>query len=122
MASASALASSSASSSASVDGEGDHDDAGDPPTRGVDSTTASGPSDGERDRTRANGGERTTGADGVSIVAEGNGEGNNLGDGVSLGDGNVDLRGLKVAATSANTNPGCAIGPTSTEPLKEGGL
>ena len=41
---------------------------------------------------------------------------------MSLGDGNTDLRGLDVAAASADTNPGCAIGLASTEPLKEGGL
>ena len=40
---------------------------------------------------------------------------------MSLYDGNANLWGQDVAATSANTNPGCAIGPTSTEPLKEAG-
>ena len=81
----------------------------------------SGLSDGEQDHTKASGGKRTTGAGGVSIVAEGDGESSNLGDGVSLGDGNADLRGLDVAAASADTNPGCAIRPISAKPLEEEG-
>ena len=40
---------------------------------------------------------------------------------MSLGDGNADLQGLDVAATSIDTNPGCAICPTSAEPLEEAG-
>ena len=59
------------------------------------------PGDGERDRTGAGGGERTTGASGVSVITKGNGESSSLGDGVSLSDGNVDLWGLDVAAASA---------------------
>ena len=38
---------------------------------------------------------------------------------MSLGDGNTNLRGLDVTTASADTNPGCAIGPTSAEPLEE---
>ena len=38
---------------------------------------------------------------------------------MSLGDRNADLRGLDVAATSAGTNPRCAIDPTSAKPLEE---
>ena len=40
---------------------------------------------------------------------------------MSLGDGNTNLRGLDVTTASADTNPGCAIGPTSTKPLEEAG-
>ena len=40
---------------------------------------------------------------------------------MSLGDGNANLRGLDVAAASIDTNPGCAIGPASIEPLEEAG-
>jgi hypothetical protein len=60
--------------------------------------------DGERDHAGAGGGERTTGASGVSVVAEGDGESSSLGDGLSLDDGNADLQGLDVVATSADTN------------------
>ena len=38
-----------------------------------------------------------------------------------LGERNTDLWGLDVAAASADTNPGCAIGLTSTKPLEEVG-
>ena len=82
---------------------------------------ASGPSDGEQDRTRASGGERTTGAGGVSVVAVGDGESSSLGDDMSLDDGNTDLRGLDVVVAFANTNSGCAIGPAFAEPLEEVG-
>ena len=40
---------------------------------------------------------------------------------MSLGDENADLQGLDVTATSTDTNPGCAIGPASAEPLEEAG-
>ena len=40
---------------------------------------------------------------------------------MTLGDRNADLRGLDVAVASANTNPGCAIGPASAKPLEEAG-
>ena len=40
---------------------------------------------------------------------------------MSLGNRNADLWGLDVATTSANTNPRCAIGPASVEPLEEAG-
>ena len=40
---------------------------------------------------------------------------------MSLGYGNADLRGLDVATAFVDTNPGCAIGPTSTKPLEEAG-
>ena len=40
---------------------------------------------------------------------------------MSLGNGNADLRGLDMAATSANTNIGCTIGPASVEALEEAG-
>ena len=119
--SASAMMLATASSSASLNGERDHDGAGDPPTWGADPAMAIGPGDSERDRTRADSGEQTTGAGGVSVVTEGDGESSSLGDGVSLGDGNADLQGLDVAATSIDTNPGCAICPTSAEPLEEAG-
>jgi hypothetical protein len=79
---------------------------------------ASRPSDGERDRTGASGGERATGAGGVSVVIEGDRESSSLGDGMSLSDGNANLQGLDIAT---DTNPGCAIGPTSVEPLEETG-
>ena len=52
------------------------------------------------------GGERTTRASGIHIVAKGDGESSSLGDGVSLGDGNADLWGLDITATSTDTNPG----------------
>ena len=79
------------------------------------------PNNDERDRTGAGGGERTTDASCISVVVEGNEESSKLGDGVSLGNGNTDLRGLDIAAASANTIPGYAIGPASTEPLEEVG-
>jgi hypothetical protein len=60
--------------------------------------------DGERDHAGAGGGERTTDAGGVSVVAEGDGESSSLGYGMSLDDGNADLRGLDVVAASADTN------------------
>ena len=60
----------------------DYDGGGDPLPPGVDLAVASGPSDGERDCTEASGGERTTGACGVSVIVEGDGESNG-----SLGDG-----------------------------------
>ena len=66
----------------------------------------SGSSDDEWDHTRVGSGERTTSARGVSVVTEGDGESNNLGDGMSLDDGNADLWGQDIAATSADTNPG----------------
>ena len=81
----------------------------------------SGPNDGEWDHNGAGGGERTTGASGVSVVAEGDRENNSLGDVVSLGNGNTDLWGLDVAATFADTNLRCAICPAFTEPLEEAG-
>jgi hypothetical protein len=71
----------------------------------VDSVTASGPGDGERDRIGASSGERTTDAGGVSVITEDNGESSSLGDGMSVGDGNADLRGLDIAAASADTIP-----------------
>ena len=40
---------------------------------------------------------------------------------MSLRDGNTNLWGLDVIATSTNTNPGCSIDPTSVEPLEEAG-
>ena len=40
---------------------------------------------------------------------------------MSLSDENTDLRGLDVTTTSADTNPRCAIGPASAEPLEEAG-
>ena len=40
---------------------------------------------------------------------------------MSLGDRNTDLWGLDVIAASADTNPGCTIGPASDEPLEEVG-
>ena len=64
-----------------MDGEGDHDGGGDPRPLGADPMVVSGPSDGERDRTMAGGGERTTGVGGVSVVVDGDGESND-----SLGD------------------------------------
>ena len=72
---------------------------------GADPVTASRPGDGVRDHTEAGGAERTTGAGGVSVVIEGDGESSSLGDGVSLSGGNADLHGLDVAAGSADTNP-----------------
>ena len=42
----------------------------------------SGPSDGEQDRIKAGGGERTTGGGGVRVIVERDGESNG-----SLGDG-----------------------------------
>ena len=99
-------ASLSASSSASVDGEGDRDGVGDPPMWGADPAIVSGPGNSERDRTRADGGERTTDAGGVSVIADSNRESSSLGDGVILSDGNADLRGLDIAAASADTNLG----------------
>jgi hypothetical protein len=36
-------------------------------------------------------------------------------------DGNTDLLGLDVITTTAATNSGCTIGPTSAEPQKEVG-
>ena len=64
----------------------------------------SGSSDDEWDHTRVGSGERTTSARGVSVVTEGDGESNNLGDGVSLGNGNTDLRRLDVVVAFADTN------------------
>ena len=58
-------------------------------------------------------------AGGVSVVAEGNGESSSLGDGVQDRNGNADLPGLDVAATTADTNSACSIDPASTEPLEE---
>ena len=66
---------------ASADGEGDHDGGGDPLPLGVDPAAASGLSDGERDRTEASGGKRTTGAGGVSVIVKGDGDNTD-----SLGD------------------------------------
>ena len=40
---------------------------------------------------------------------------------MSLGNGNAYLWGLDVVTASTNTNPGCAIGPASAEPLEEAG-
>jgi hypothetical protein len=82
---------------------------------------ASGPGDDEQDRTGADGGERTTGAGGVSVVTEDDGEDSSLGDGMSLDDGNADLWGLDVVAAFADTNPEYAISPASTKPLEEVG-
>ena len=79
---------------------------------------ASGPNNGEQDRIGASGGAQTTGASGISVVVEGDGESSNLGDGVSLGNGNTDLRRLDVVVAFADTNQGCAIGPASAEPLE----
>ena len=62
-------------------GEGDRDGEGDPLLLGVDPAVASGPSDGKQDPTEASSGERTTGAGGVSVVVDGDGESND-----SLGD------------------------------------
>ena len=87
-----------------MDGEGYHNGVGDLPMWGTDPAMASGLGDDERDRTGANGGERITGAGGVS-----------------LSDGNANLQGLDVAAASTDTNPRCAIGPTSVEQLEEAG-
>ena len=83
-----------------MDGEGDRDGAGDPPTWGADLVMVSGPGDGQQDRTRAGGRERTIGVGGVSVIAEGDRESISLGDGVSLGDGNADLWGLDIATAS----------------------
>jgi len=94
----------SSSASASMDGEGDRDGVGDPPTWGADSVTASAPGDSERDHTEASNGKQTMGANDVSIVTEDDGESSILGDGMSLSDGNADLRGLDIAAASAVTN------------------
>ena len=60
----------------------DYDGGGDLLPPGADPTTVSRPSDGERDRTKVGGGKRTTGAGGVSVIVEGDGESNG-----SLGDG-----------------------------------
>ena len=92
--------------SLSAGGEGDHDGVRDLPTWGADPTVVSGPSNGERDRTGADGGERTTNVGGVYGIAEGDGETSSLGDGVSLGNGNDDLRGLDIIASSTDTNLG----------------
>ena len=67
---------------------------------------ASGPGDGEWDHTEAGGDKRTSSASGIHVVTESDGESNSLGDGVSLGDGNIDLQGLDVADASTNTNLG----------------
>jgi hypothetical protein len=40
---------------------------------------------------------------------------------VGLGNGNANLQGLDVAATSVDTNPGCAINPAFAKPLEEAG-
>ena len=61
---------------ASVDGERDHDGRGDPLLLGADLMAASGHSDGEWDRTEADGGERTIGAGGISVIIEGNKDNN----------------------------------------------
>ena len=59
-----------------VDGEGGHNGGGDPVLLGVDPVAASGLGDGELDRTRAGGGERTTSADGINVIIEGDRESN----------------------------------------------
>ena len=40
---------------------------------------------------------------------------------MSLGDGNIDLRGLDITIASADTNPGCTIGLAFAEPPEEAG-
>ena len=81
---------------------------------------ASGPSDNEQDRTKAGGGERTTGAGGICVIVKSYGDSNgSLGDGLRQHEGNVYLPRLDVSATSTNNNPWCAIGPDSAEPLEE---
>ena len=67
---------------AMVDGEGEHNSGGDLLPPGADLAVASGPIDGEQDRTEAGGGERTTSAGGISVIIEGDEESNG-----SLGDG-----------------------------------